>query len=101
MIREADKEGQTTCLSGTEEIITFRPDGFVDYEIRCPPATDFRSFDGASQDSTWVQDGDAIVVSYNGGFKECELTLEGPDQLVGRCQNQGGALLDMDYVPTD
>lgn len=84
-------EGGTVQACLTQGAVRLLPDGFFDYQSRCSHETEYRSYEGITQNATWtVGAGRTLVLFFNDGYNVCTMDWQGGG-FSGVCRNINGA----------
>ena len=73
------------------QIFLLRADGYVDYKTKTPGETDFRSYSGDEDNSTWTLSGTKLTLEINDAYAIYTATVKGNKLVDGAAHNVAGA----------
>jgi hypothetical protein len=90
---------EVNSAKACENSVTFVGDGTFDYSTRCADDSDWRSYSGIDDDSTWEFVDGIMTLSYKDGYNVCTGPAS-PELLDLRCSNKQGDKFDRDFLPS-
>jgi hypothetical protein len=72
------------------QIFLLREDGYVDYKTKTPDETEFRSYSGDEDNSTWTLTGTKLTLKINDAYATYTATVKGNKLVDGAARNVKG-----------